>query len=104
MNSESKTNTVFRPLKKASTVAFLALALFASVSHADLAPTATGAAADAMFDSIKGAPMVTKETKSSISLIKSDKERHIDCTQTINLKTRQKETLCTEFDAASVAK
>jgi hypothetical protein len=36
MKSESKNNSLFRPLKKASTVAFVAFALFASAAHADL--------------------------------------------------------------------
>lgn len=36
MKSEIKNNSLFRPLKKASTVAFVAFALFASAAHADL--------------------------------------------------------------------
>lgn len=107
MKSENKTNSLFRPLKKASTVAFVAFALFASAAHADLAPTATGAEAEAIFNSIPGAPIVTNETRDSISLFKNDRSRRMDCTQIINLgdkKGNVKKTECTEHTEASVAK
>jgi hypothetical protein len=107
MKSESKNNSLFRPLKKASTVAFVAFALFASAAHADLAPTATGAKAEAIFKTIPGSPEVVKETKDSIMLFKSDKQRHIDCTQIINLADKRgdvKKTECTQYTEADIAK
>lgn len=42
MKSENQNNSLFRPLKKASTVALIAVALFASAAHADLGEKVTG--------------------------------------------------------------
>lgn len=107
MNSESKTNTVFRPLKKASTVAFMALALFASVSHADLGTKITNQDANALFASIPGAPEVKKETKDSIELFKIDRIKHVACFQKINLADKKgnvKQTECFQLTEEDVAK
>lgn len=70
MNSESKNNSLFRPLKKASTVAMVAVALFASAAQADLGTKVTGLQASAIFKKIAGAPEVKNETKESIDLMK----------------------------------
>lgn len=107
MKSETQKSTLFRPLKKVSTMAIVAVALFASAAQADLAPTATGAEAEKIFNSIAGAPIVVKETKEYIMLFKNDHARRMDCTQIINLADKKgnvKKTECTEHTEASVAK
>ena len=107
MKSENKMNTLFRPLKKASTVAFVAFALFASASHADLGTKITGPQADAIFNSIPGAPEVRKETKTSIELFKENRETHVACFQKINLADKKgnvKQTECFQLTEADLAK
>ena len=107
MNSESKNNSLFRPLKKASTVAMVAVALFASAAQADLGAKITGKKADSIFASIKGAAEVQSETKESIVLLKIDRESHVSCFQKIDLgdkKGNVKQTECFQLSEADVAK
>lgn len=107
MKSETQKSTLFRPLKKVSTVAMVAVALFASAAHADLGTKITGKKAESLFASIKGAAEVQSETKESIVLLKIDRESHISCFQKINLgdkKGNVKQTECFQLSEADVAK
>jgi O-acetylhomoserine/O-acetylserine sulfhydrylase-like pyridoxal-dependent enzyme len=107
MKSENQNNSLFRPLKKASTVALVAFALFASAAHADLGTKITGKQAEAIFTSIPGAPEVRKETKESIELFKENRAAHVTCFQKINLADKQgnvKKTECFQLTEADLAK
>ena len=107
MKSENQNNCLFRPLKKASTVAFVAFALFASAAHADLGTKITGPQADAIFTSIPGAPEVKNETRESIELFKENRETHVACFQKINLADKKgnvKKTECFQLTEADLAK
>jgi hypothetical protein len=110
MKSENQNNSLFRPLKKASTVALVAFALFASAAHAaeaDFGEPYEGRKADQDYAAIKSVETVTSETRESITLIKVDREKHLSCLQTINLgdkKGNVKKTICYQNTAANVAK
>ncbi|MNL11345.1 hypothetical protein D3C87_1321770 [compost metagenome] len=114
MKSENQNNSLFRPLKKASTVAMIAVALFASAAHADLGEKITGKEAQAHFMRLlkiaespnsPNKPLVQAETKSGTLLLVQ--ERGLACTayakgQVPNRTISQAE--CHSNDEASLAK